>query len=78
MLALVGFALGYVVGAKEGQEGLERMIASTKAVLASDEFKAFLEGAQTVAGGLLKQTLEQFSGVAAEEGRNFTKRLRAA
>jgi hypothetical protein len=78
MLALVGFALGYVVGAKEGEEGLERMVAATKAVLASDEFKAFLEGAQSMAGGLLKQALEQFGGAAAEEGRNFTKRLRAA
>ena len=78
MLALVGFALGYVVGAKEGQEGLERMIASTKAVLASDEFKDFLEGVQARAGGLLKQGLDQFTGVAAEEGRNLTRRIRAA
>jgi len=78
MLALVGFALGYVVGAKEGQEGLERMIASTKAILASDEFKAFLEGAQSVAGGLLKQTIDQFSGAAAGEGLNIARRLRAA
>ena len=78
MLALVGFALGYIVGAKEGEEGLERMIAATKHVLGSDEFKALLEGAQSLAGGLLKQSLEQFGGAAAQEGRNFTKRLRAA
>ena len=78
MLALVGFALGYVVGAKEGKEGLERVIASTKAVLASDEFKAALEGAQSLAGGLLKQTLDQFTGAAAGEGRNIVSRLRAA
>ena len=78
MLALVGFALGYVVGAKEGKEGLERMIASTKAVLGSDEFKAALEGAQSLAGGLLKQTLDQFTGAAAGEGRNLARRLRAA
>jgi len=78
MLALVGFALGYVVGAKEGKEGLERMIASTKAVLGSDEFKAALEGAQALAGGLLKQTLDQFTGAAAGEGRNIVSRLRAA
>jgi hypothetical protein len=78
MLAVVGFAVGYVVGAKEGEEGLERMVAATKAVFASEEFKAFLEGAQSMAGGLLKQALEQFGGAAAEEGRNFTKRLRAA
>jgi hypothetical protein len=54
------------------------MIAATKAVLGSDEFKAFLEGAQSMAGGLLKQTLDQLTGVAAEGGRDFTRRLRAA
>ena len=78
MLALVGFALGYVVGAKEGQEGLERMVAATKAVLGSEEFKALLEGAQAMAGGLIKQGLEQVGGMAASEGRSFTQRLRAA
>ena len=78
MLALVGFALGYVVGAKEGKEGLDRMIAATKAVLGSEEFKAALEGAQAMGGGLLKQAFEQFSGVAASEGRNLTQRLRVA
>jgi hypothetical protein len=43
MLALAGFAIGYVLGAKEGREGLERMISSTRAVLGSDEFKAVVE-----------------------------------
>ena len=78
MLALVGFAIGYVVGAKEGQAGLDRMIKSTKTVLASDEFKAFLEGAQAMAGQVVKQGLDQFGGMAASEGRNLSKRLRAA
>ena len=78
MLALAGFAIGYFVGAKEGEAGLERMITATKHVLGSDEFKAFLEGAQTVAAGLLKQSLEQLTGAAASEGRSLTRRLRAA
>ena len=78
MLALVGFALGYVVGAKEGREGLERMITATRTVLGSEEFKAALEGAQAMAGGLLKQAFEQFGGMAASEGRSLSQRLRAA
>jgi len=78
MLALVGFALGYIVGAKEGEEGLQRMIAATKTVLGSDEFKAALEGAQSLAGGMLKQTLEQFGGAAAQSAGDFGRRLRAA
>ena len=78
MLALVGFAVGYVVGAREGKAGLERMINSTKTVLASDEFKAFLEGAQQVAGQVVKQGMEQFGGVAASGGGSIGRRLRAA
>ncbi|HEV3362695.1 MAG TPA: hypothetical protein VG795_00910 [Acidimicrobiia bacterium] len=78
MLALAGFALGYVLGAREGREGLERMIASTRQVLASDEFKAALETAQSLAGGVLKQSLERLGGAAASETRSFASRLRAA
>jgi len=78
MLALAGFALGYMVGAKEGQAGLDRMVSATRTVLASDEFKAALETAQSLAGSLLKQSLERFGGVAASEGRGLADRLRAA
>ena len=78
MLALAGFALGYIVGAKEGQAGLDRMIASTRAVLVSDEFKAALETAQSLAGGVLKQSLERFGGAAVSETKGFASRLRAA
>lgn len=78
MLALVGFALGYVVGAKEGKEGLDRMITATKTVLGSEEFKALMDGAQSMAIGLLKQGFEQMSGAAAGEGRSLVGRLRAA
>ena len=78
MLALAGFAIGYVLGAREGREGLERAIAATREVLSSDEFKAMLEGAQTIGVGLLKQGLEQFGGAAMSEGRSLGRRLRAA
>lgn len=78
MLALAGFALGYVLGAKEGQAGLERMVAATRTVLSSDEFKAALETAQSLAGSVLKQSLERFGGVAASEARGLSQRLRAA
>ena len=78
MLALAGFAIGYIVGAKEGEAGLERMVAATKAVLASDEFKAAVETAQSLAAGLIKQGLERVGGMAASETRGFASRLRAA
>jgi hypothetical protein len=78
MLALAGFALGYMMGAKEGREGLERMVNATRAVLASDEFKAAVETAQSLAGTLLKQSLERLGGGAASEARGLADRLRAA
>jgi len=78
MLALAGFAIGYIVGAKEGEAGLERMVAATKAVLASDEFKAAVETAQSLAAGLLKQSLDRLAGGAADEARGLASRLRAA
>ena len=78
MLAVAGFALGYVVGCKEGEAGLERMIASARHILASDEFKAALETAQSLAVSMLKQSLERFGGMAASETRGFASRVRAA
>jgi hypothetical protein len=78
MLALAGFAIGYIMGAKEGAAGLERMVNATRQVLASDEFKAMVETAQSLAVSLAKQGLEQFGGVAASETRSIAQRLRAA
>ena len=78
MLAVAGFAIGYVVGAREGREGLERLVSATRHVLASDEFKALVETGRTVATGLVKEGLSQVAGMAASETRGLTGRLRAA
>ena len=78
MLALAGFALGYILGAKEGEAGLERMIKATRSVLASDEFKAALETAQSLAGSVVRQSLERLGGAAVSETRGLASRLRAA
>jgi hypothetical protein len=39
MSLLVAFAVGYVVGARGGNEGLDEVIASLKAIRDSDEVK---------------------------------------
>ena len=78
MLAVVGFAIGYVVGAREGREGLERLVSATKEVLASDEFKALMDTGRTVAAGLVKEGLSQVAGMAASETKSFAGRLRSA
>ena len=78
MLAVVGFAIGYVVGAREGREGLERLVSATREVLTSEEFKALVETGRTVGMGLVKEGLAQVAGMAASETKSFTGRLRAA
>lgn len=77
-MVLAGFAIGYVLGAREGEAGLERMVAATRQVLASDEFKALVETGRSLAAGLLKEGLDRVAGVAASEARDLTDRLRAA
>jgi len=79
MLALVGFAVGYAVGARAGEEGLQRLVASWQNIQRSDEFAAMLETAQGLLSGALKQAFEMGSGVVAGEVKGVVnRRLRAA
>jgi hypothetical protein len=39
METIFGFIAGYIAGSKDGKDGLERLRASVKAILASDEVK---------------------------------------
>jgi hypothetical protein len=79
MFALVGFAVGYVVGVQQGKEGMEKLIASWKHIQGSEEFAAAIETARTMAGGLLKQALETGGGVVAGEVKGVVnRRLRVA
>ena len=57
MGAIVGFALGYYLGCRDGQEGLQRIMESWDFVSKSDEFRTFVSGAATFATGALKQGL---------------------
>lgn len=78
MLAVVGFGVGFVMGARAGQEGLERILVSGRQVLASEEFKALLETAQSLGGSLLREGMSRVVGRAAGEARDLGGRLRAA
>jgi hypothetical protein len=49
MEAIVGFVVGYLVGAQEGRGGLERLQASLKAISASPEARRLAAEALTVA-----------------------------
>jgi len=39
---LFGFAVGYLLGARAGNEGYEELVRSAKAILDSEEFQSFL------------------------------------
>lgn len=79
MMALVGFAVGYVVGVQQGREGMERLIASWKHIQGSEEFAAAIETGKTMAMSLLKQAFETGTGVVSGEVKSVVnRRLRAA
>ncbi len=79
MLALVGFAVGYAVGAKAGEEGLQRLVSSWQNIQRSDEFAAMLDTAREMFSGALRQAFEMGSGVVAGEVKGVVnRRLRAA
>jgi hypothetical protein len=79
MMALMGFAVGYVVGVQQGREGMERLIASWKHIQGSEEFAAAIETGKTMGMSLLKQAFETGTGVVSGEVKSVVnRRLRAA
>ena len=55
MMALVGFAIGYVVGVQQGKEGMARLIESWKQIQGSEEFAAAIESGRELLLGMVKQ-----------------------
>ena len=79
MLALVGFAVGYYVGAQSGREGLERLVSSLGAIQKSDEFAALVDTARQLLGQAAKQAMEMGTGMVAGEVKGVVnRRLRVA
>lgn len=79
MLALVGFAVGYVVGAQQGREGLNKLITSFTDIQKSEEFAALVETAQAMVGQMLQQAIQAGAGVLSGEVKDVVgRRLRAA
>lgn len=57
MEALIGFAIGYVVGTKQGKEGLAKLRESFDAIRSSPEFRQFVAGGASVASGAARQVM---------------------
>jgi hypothetical protein len=79
MMALVGFAVGYVVGVQQGKEGMARLIQSWQQIQGSEEFAAAMESGKEMIVGLLKQAFEASTGVLSGEVKGaVNRRLRVA
>ncbi len=79
MLALVGFAVGYAVGAQQGKEGLQRLMSSWQAIQKSEEFAAMMETAREMLSGVVRQAFETGTGIVAGEVKGVVnRRLRVA
>ncbi len=79
MYALIGFAVGYVVGAQQGREGMARLLTSVKVIQSSEEFAAMLETARALLGAAVQQAVETGTGMVSGEVKGVVnRRLRAA
>jgi hypothetical protein len=68
MEALIGFAIGYWVGTKEGREGLQKALQALDAISKSAEVKAMLSQGLAMGGGMLAQGLKSSGGFSVAQG----------
>jgi len=79
MMALVGFAVGYVVGVQQGKEGMARLVESWKQIQGSEEFAAAIQAGREILMGMAKQAFEAGTGMISGEVKGaVSRRLRAA
>ena len=75
MMVLVGFAVGYVVGAQAGREGLAQLLDAWKTVQESEEFAGLVETGRSLLTNALHSAVEMGTG----EMKDAVKsRIRAA
>ena len=65
METIIGFAAGYLAGAKEGKAGLERLKTSAIAIVKSPEARKLATDAVSLAGMLVRQTSARGIGASA-------------
>ncbi|MGH9076727.1 MAG: hypothetical protein ACRDY0_04635 [Acidimicrobiales bacterium] len=59
---MIGFALGYVIGTRAGEEGWHELVQAWKTISSSEEVKELLSGGFSVA----RDFLSQGAGIAAD------------
>lgn len=75
MMVLLGFAVGYVLGAQAGREGIAQLLESWKTVQESEEFAGLVETGRSLLSNALHSAVEMGAG----EMKDAVKsRIRAA
>lgn len=62
METLIGFVIGYVVGTRQGRDGLAKARESVDAIRTSPEVRQLVATGASIAGGTLKQLLSGGAG----------------
>jgi len=65
METIIGFAAGYLVGAKEGRDGLGRLKTSVEAIAKSPEARRMAAEAMSLAGIVMRQASARGLGATA-------------
>ncbi len=65
METIIGFAAGYLAGAQEGKEGLERLKTSVKAIARSPELRKLAAEAMSAAAMLVRHSSARGLGATA-------------
>ncbi|HLI57543.1 MAG TPA: hypothetical protein VKY26_11005 [Actinomycetota bacterium] len=64
METLIGFAIGYWAGTRDGSEGLTRAIAAFDSIIKSDGLKGFMSQGLSMGGTLLSKGIGDSGGSA--------------
>lgn len=88
METLIGFAIGYWAGTRDGSEGLSKAMSAFDAIIKSDGLKGFMSQGMAMGGTLLSKGLSDSGGsaiaanvmgiVAERAGKILSGGLRAA
>ncbi|GAC1410299.1 MAG: hypothetical protein NVSMB57_03940 [Actinomycetota bacterium] len=62
MGALLAFAIGYLVGAQQGRDGINQTVAAWETIRKSPEFQALVASGAALAGNVVKEGLAQGRG----------------
>ena len=68
MEAIIGFAIGYWAGTRDGREGLQKALQAFDAITKSTEFKNLLGQGLSMGGALLSKGLQQTGGMGFAQG----------